>query len=390
MDCREVTPSRVLFSETITGTDLKAANTFEKPTLVVPRALEVPRAGRDHDVQAARALVQRRPARDFLRSLSCPRAASSCRAPLPRGLALVAPRTARAADSRIDVLVGEPIGTISPNIYGHFVEHLGGVVYDGIWVGEGSKVPNVGGVRRALVEHMRRIKPGVVRWPGGCFADMYNWRDGIGPRDKRPRRTNFWRDDRGNRSSEAYRKLDSGPQKYEPNWFGTNEFMRFCRQAGRSPTSRPTCAACPPRTSRSGWNTATLPRARPRWPTCARPRATAIPTACEFWGVGNESWGCGGRLTPEEYSQEFRRFIAYVPRYGVDLKFIAAGPNGGDISWTRRFFTNMVEKGFNQLNSLWGWGASLLRGHDGQGRRAGVHDGRVVRADRAAQTASAR
>src|SRR5947209_16155226 len=98
--------------------------------------------------------------------------------------ALLAPRGARAADSRIDVLVGEPFGTVAPEIYSHFVEHLGGVVYDGVWVGEGSKVPNVGGVRRALVEHLRRIKPGVIRWPGGCFADSYDWHDGTGPRSE--------------------------------------------------------------------------------------------------------------------------------------------------------------------------------------------------------------
>jgi alpha-N-arabinofuranosidase len=106
----------------------------------------------------------------------------------------------------------------------------------------------------------------------------------------------------------------------------------------------------------------------------------------EFWGVGNESWGCGGRLTPEEYSQEFRRFIAYVPRYGVELKFIAAGPNGGDIPWTRRFFTNMVEKGFNQLNSLWGWGLHYYAGTTGQGHPLEYTTGEwydlIARADR--------
>ena len=95
-------------------------------------------------------------------------------------------------DSRIEVLLGEPLGTISPNIYGHFAENLGGVIYDGIWVGEKSKVPNVNGIRKELVEEMRKIKAPVVRYPGGCFADSYDWRDGIGPADKRPRRTNFW------------------------------------------------------------------------------------------------------------------------------------------------------------------------------------------------------
>ena len=103
-----------------------------------------------------------------------------------------APRTSRAATARIDVLVNEPIGPITPDIYGHFVEHLGGVVYDGVWVGEGSKIPNTHGIRQALIDAMKKLPKGAIRWPGGCFADSYDWRDGTGPRDQRPRRTNFW------------------------------------------------------------------------------------------------------------------------------------------------------------------------------------------------------
>ena len=90
-----------------------------------------------------------------------------------------------SADSRIEILLDEPLGSISPNIYGHFAENLSGVIYDGIWVGENSKVPNINGIRKELVDHMRTINPSVVRFPGGCFADSYDWRDGIGPRDKR-------------------------------------------------------------------------------------------------------------------------------------------------------------------------------------------------------------
>lgn len=137
--------------------------------------------------------------------------------------------TSFLADSRIDVLLEEPIGTIAPEIYGHFVEHLGGVVYDGIWVGEGSSIPNMGGIRRALVEALRPIRPAVIRWPGGCFADSYDWRDGVGPREQRPRRTNFWIDDR------ALRELGNVPAKYDTNHFGTNEFMHFCRLVDAQP-----------------------------------------------------------------------------------------------------------------------------------------------------------
>ena len=282
-------------------------------------------------------------------------------------LALVAPRGAQGAEAKIEVLLGEPVGTISPNIYSHFIEHLGGVIYDGIWVGENSKVPNVGGIRRALVEHVKRIKPGVMRWPGGCFADQYDWRDGVGPRDKRPRRTNFWRDATGARASAAYGQLDAGPQKYEPNWFGTNEFMAFCRQIGTRPYFAANVRSLPAQRFQEWVEYCNAPAGTTTWADTRAAGGDREPYRVEFWGVGNESWGCGGRLTPEEYSQEFRRFIAYVPRYGVDLKFIAAGPNGGDIAWTRRFFTNMVEKGFNQLNSLWGWGLHYYAGTTGQG-----------------------
>src|SRR6202142_2357535 len=99
--------------------------------------------------------------------------------------------------AQIEILLDEVLGTISPNIYGHFTENLSGVIYDGVWVGEDSKVANINGIRKELVEEMRKIKAPVIRFPGGCFADSYDWRDGIGPADKRPRRTNFWAPEEG-------------------------------------------------------------------------------------------------------------------------------------------------------------------------------------------------
>ena len=90
--------------------------------------------------------------------------------------ALIAPRAmfSQSTEARVEILINEPIGTINPNLYSHFVEHLGGVVYDGIWVGEKSKIPNMGGIRKALVDSLAKIKPGVIRYPGGCFADQYD------------------------------------------------------------------------------------------------------------------------------------------------------------------------------------------------------------------------
>ncbi|MGB8762665.1 MAG: alpha-L-arabinofuranosidase, partial [Candidatus Sulfotelmatobacter sp.] len=146
---------------------------------------------------------------------------------LARPARLASTIASNASDSRIEVLLDEAVGTISPNIYGHFIEHIGGVIYDGVWVGENSKVPNIGGIRRDLIEEMRKTKAPVVRYPGGCFADSYDWRDGVGPADKRPRRTNFW--------IEAEPSSEPANHRYESNRFGTDEFMRFCKAVGCQP-----------------------------------------------------------------------------------------------------------------------------------------------------------
>ena len=252
-----------------------------------------------------------------------------------------------AADSQIEVLLGEPLGIISPNIYGHFVENLSGVVYDGAWVGRNSKVPNVNGIRKELIDEMKKIKPPVVRFPGGCFADSYDWRDGVGPVDKRPRRTNFW--DGG--------EITSAPNhhRYDPNQFGTNEFVQFCKLIG----SQPYLAA----------NVRSLPaEAFYRWveycnsptgsTTLADLRAEAgypDPFGVRYWGVGNEAWGCGGNFTPQEYATEFRRYTAWVPGYKQELSFVASGPNSFEWDWTRGFFEEIVRKGKGQLRSIFGW-----------------------------------
>ncbi|MGH7670242.1 MAG: hypothetical protein ACRENQ_12195 [Gemmatimonadaceae bacterium] len=164
--------------------------------------------------------------REFLRSAL----AGSAALALPRFTPMAGLFSGRGrsllADSHVEIRLDEPIGIIAPEIYGHFTEHLGGVIYDGVWVGENSKVPNIGGIRKALVDALRLIKPGVIRWPGGCFADSYDWRDGVGPRSQRPTRTNFWADDPG------MKNVQGGPAKYDPNAFGTSEFMHFCRLVG--------------------------------------------------------------------------------------------------------------------------------------------------------------
>ena len=277
--------------------------------------------------------------------------------------ALLTTRGLRAAPANpgIEVLLEEPIGTISPDLYGHFTEHIGGVIYDGIWVGEDSRIPNQGGIRQALIEHMRRIKPSVVRWPGGCFADSYNWRDGIGPRQQRPRRTNFW-------INEPFLKdAPDGPTKYDPNQFGTNEFARFCKLIGAEPYLATNLRS---NTARDFYQWVEYCNAPAGLTTLSDQRAAAgdsDPFRVRFWGVGNESWGCGGNFTPEEYAMEFRRFTAWVPSYGVPLAFIGSGPNGGDVEWTRRFFAALGARDRGLIHSMYGWAMHYYCGTAGKG-----------------------
>ncbi len=259
----------------------------------------------------------------------------------------------QAADSRVEILLGEEIGTISPLIYGHFAEHLGGVVYDGIWVGENSKVPNQGGIRTALVDALKRIKAPVIRWPGGCFADSYDWRDGIGPRNKRPKRTNFWSD-----APEWPKNAPDGPWKFETNHFGTNEFLRFCQLSGAEAYLAANVRGM---TAQEFWEWIEYCNSPAGSTTGAAQRASGElpnrdPFKVRFWGVGNESWGCGGNFTPEEYAAEYRRFTAAYPRYGVDPSFIASGANVDDYNWTRGFFSKTAEKNRGLFGRIYGWG----------------------------------
>src|SRR5712664_3121630 len=223
-------------------------------------------------------------------------------------------------DSRVEILLDESRGTISPNLYGHFTEHLGGTIYDGVWVGPKSKVPNTSGIRNELVDQMRKIKAPVVRYPGGCFADSYDWRDGIGPAEKRPRRTNFC-------------KLIGAEPYLAANVrsLPASEFYRWVEYCN----------------SPAGSTTLAEERAK---------AGSAQPYNVRYWGVGNESWGCGGNFTPQEYAVEFRRYSAWLPHYGQPLSLIASGPNSNDWGWTRGFFEEIVRKGPSQLGGIYGWG----------------------------------
>ena len=266
---------------------------------------------------------------------------------------LVAPKigwtttaNSRVADSRIEVLFDEPLGIISPNIYGHFVENLSGVLYDGIWVGEKSPVPNIDGLRKSLIEHMRKIKATVIRFPGGCFADSYDWRDGIGPAEKRPRRTNFWVNGESEKAPPSHR--------YDPNAVGTNEFVHFCKLIGAEPYLAANVRSLPASAFQQWVEYCNSPAGSTTLADARAAAGYAEPFRVKYWGVGNESWGCGGEFTPQEYAVEFRRYSTWLPTYGDNLNLIASGPNTDDWNWTREFLTEVLRKGPGGLHRIYG------------------------------------
>jgi len=288
---------------------------------------------------------------------------------LARPASLASTVLSSSPDARIEILLEEVLGTISPNIYGHFLEHIGGVIYDGVWVGEKSKVPNIDGIRKDLVEEMRKIKAPVVRYPGGCFADSYDWRDGVGPADKRPQRTNFWNNEDDTKSAPA-------SHRYESNRFGTDEFMRFCKAIG----CQPYLAA----------NVRSLPaEAFYRWVEyCNSPAGTTSladeraasgssePYGVRYWGVGNESWGCGGNFTAQEYAVEFRRYTTWLPEYGQPLSLIASGPNSDEWQWTQGFFEEIARKDKGLFSSIFGWALHYYSWNLSRGRTENWDEGK--------------
>jgi alpha-L-arabinofuranosidase len=217
------------------------------------------------------------------------------------------------------------IATINPKIYGHFAEHLGRCIYDGIWVGEDSTIPNTAGFRNDLIAALRKLKPAVIRWPGGCFADDYHWQDGIGPKESRPRRINIhW------------------GEVIETNQVGTQEFIKFCQLVGAEPYICGNVGSGSPRELRDWVEYCNFP-GDSSW---ARQRAadgSAAPFNVTYWGIGNENWGCGGNFSPEDYCTEFRRFGSFVRGFGKKLYAIACGPAGNDVEWTNRFFRKLYK-----------------------------------------------
>ena len=214
--------------------------------------------------------------------------------------------------TKITIRAKDEQGTINRHIYGHFAEHLGRCIYDGIYVGEDSSIPNVRGVRTDIVDALKQINIPNLRWPGGCFADLYHWRDGIGPKEDRPKRLNFWGD------------------AAETNEFGTHEFLDLCEILECDPYFGGNVGSGTVKEMRD-WveyitanQDSTLSNERR-----ANGREEAWPMP--FWGIGNENWGCGGHMTPEQYADLYTQYHTHVRNYGeTPMMKIASGIGGTD------------------------------------------------------------
>jgi alpha-N-arabinofuranosidase len=228
------------------------------------------------------------------------------------------------AMNRIIVNAVDANARISRHIYGHFSEHLGCCIYGGYWVGEDSPIPNVRGIRKDVVAALKKIKIPNLRWPGGCFADEYHWKDGIGPRVERPKMINtHW----------------GGVT--EDNAFGTHEFLDLCGQL-----SDPAGNRCEPYIC-GNVGSGTVQELSQWVEYChfdgvspmadlRKKNGREKPWDVCFWGIGNESWGCGGNMTPEFYADNYRRYAVYVRKYNGAVPYkIACGPNVDNYNWTR-------------------------------------------------------
>ena len=211
-------------------------------------------------------------------------------------------------------------GTIvNPNIYGHFAEHLGRGIYEGLWVGPESAIPNTRGIRNDVVAALRQLNVPVLRWPGGCFADEYHWRDGIGPRKQRPAMINtHW------------------GGVVENNHFGTHEFMDLVEQLNTNAYIVTNVGSGSARETMEWVEYLTSPGESPM-ANLRRKNGREQPWRVPYVGVGNEPWGCGGNMRPEYYADEFRRHNTFIKNYDrtQPVYRIAAGADGEDVNWTQ-------------------------------------------------------
>ena len=216
------------------------------------------------------------------------------------------------------------LGHISPEIYGHFSEHLGRCIYNGIYVGENSPIPNTDGIRNDIIEALRNIKAPVFRWPGGCFAEEYHWQDGIGEKSLRRKIVNT-----------------NWGGVTEDNSFGTHEFMRFCELVGCKPYINVNVGSGSVR-EMSEWIEYMTSDAESPLTEQRKKNGRAEPWKLEYLGVGNENWGCGGNMRPEYYADVYKRYQTFCRNYsGNRLYRIACGPSSADYNWTEVMMKNL-------------------------------------------------
>jgi alpha-N-arabinofuranosidase len=233
----------------------------------------------------------------------------------------------QAQEQRVTVSANSEIGKIRPELHGHFAEHLGSCTYGGLWVGKNSKIPNINGYRKSAVEYLKAVGIPVLRWPGGCFADDYHWRDGIGPQAKRPKSVNIWW---GNYT--------------EDNSFGTHEFIGLCKAIGAEPYLAGNVGSGTPEELRHWVEYCNYPSGTSLSDERAR-NGSPQPFGVKYWGVGNENWGCGGNMTSEEYCQKYRQYSTFMKNFGdTKLFLIACGPNSHNLDWTKRFFDTLGKR----------------------------------------------
>ena len=214
------------------------------------------------------------------------------------------------------------LSRIEPEIYGNFSEHLGRCIYNGVFVGKDSAIPNVNGMRTDVVEALKKMKLPVLRWPGGCFADEYHWKDGIGPNATRKKMINtHW------------------GGVVEDNSFGTHEFFELCRQVGCEPYVNGNLGSGTVQEMQDWVEYMTGDHLSPMTNERRKNGADA-PWKLKYFAVGNENWGCGGNMTADFYADNFRRYAVYCRNYGANRLYkIACGPgasmNNPSYEWTQ-------------------------------------------------------
>ena len=217
---------------------------------------------------------------------------------------------------------------ISRHIYGHFAEHLGRCIYDGFYVGEKNKtIPNTNGIRNDIVAALKKLHIPNLRWPGGCFADTYHWKDGIGPKEKRPKMVNVW-----------------WGGVTEDNSFGTHEFLNMCELLGTEPYISGNVGSGTPQEFAEWVQYVNFKGVSPMSELRAK-NGRKEPWNVKFWGVGNEAWGCGGNMRPEYYADIYRKYSTFISDWTNSGKIlrIASGANSADYNWTEVLMKNIPQ-----------------------------------------------